>query len=185
MTQAAQIFAPVAGSKDRTIHVVQGQYRVSRDPNEILSTVLGSCVACCLRDPVSGVGGMNHYLLPGEDSSGDSMKYGVNSMELLINGLLQQGAIRSRLEAKLFGGASVVKGLSDIGAKNAEFAHRFLRSEGIPCVGESLGGLAARRVKFWPASGKAFQLFLQDPTNAVFKSERSQPVQPAGEVDFF
>lgn len=172
----------------KTVHVVQGQYRVSDDPNEVQSTVLGSCVACCLRDPVRGVGGMNHFILPGDEGGPDSVKYGVNAMELLINGLLQKGASRSRLEAKLFGGANVVQGLSDIGAKNSAFARRFLESEGIRCIGESLGGNRARRVKFWPASGRALQMLLQDPGNAIFRSEQAPKTvatTPAGEVDFF
>ncbi|MCC6918012.1 MAG: chemotaxis protein CheD [Alphaproteobacteria bacterium] len=170
----------------RTVHVVQGQYRVTADPDEVLSTVLGSCVACCLRDPVAGIGGMNHFILPGDEGGPDSVKYGLNAMELLINALLQRGALRSRFEAKLFGGANVVQGLGNIGAKNSSFAVRFLESEGIRCVGQSLGGNRARRVKFWPATGRAIQMLLQDPGNAIFRSEQTQrPAVPAGDVDFF
>ena len=108
-------------------NIVQGEYKVSDDPDVVLTTLLGSCVAACIRDPVKGIGGMNHFLLPGGDvgSSRDSERIGVHLMELLLNGLMRQGAQRERLEAKLFGGARMMQGLSDIGAKNAAFAKTF------------------------------------------------------------
>ena len=170
--------------------MVQGHYVVVGDEGTVLSTILGSCVAACLRDPVARVGGMNHFLLPGdEDEQSESLKYGVNSMELLINGLLRIGASRGRLEAKLFGGAQVVRNLSDIGAKNAEFALRFLRAEGISCVGQSLGGDRARRVRYWPSSGRASQLLLEPGHAAIFKSEtaKNSPAAPsdAGSLELF
>ena len=176
--------------RERQINVVQGQYAVVSEEGTVLSTILGSCVAACLRDPVARVGGMNHFLLPGdEDEQSESLKYGVNSMELLINGLLRLGASRGRLEAKLFGGAQVVRNLSDIGAKNAEFALRFLKAEGIACVGQSMGGDRARRVRYWPDSGRASQLLLDPGHAAIFKSETVKPTptaQPdAGALELF
>ncbi len=79
----------------KRVHVIQGEFKVVNDPDIVLSTILGSCVAACLRDPVTGVGGMNHFLLPGSASSpssgADATRYGVHLMELLINGLLKQG----------------------------------------------------------------------------------------------
>jgi chemotaxis protein CheD len=125
-----------------------------------------------LRDPIRGVGGMNHFLLPGGQNEADplSMRYGVNAMELLINGLLQRGARRERLEAKLFGGARVLNHSTDIGESNGRFAQAFLKSEGVAHVGGSLGGAQARRVEFWPVSGRARQVLLQDRQN-VFEIE--------------
>lgn len=140
-------------------HVVQGQYFVTSDPNEVLTTILGSCVAACIRDPIARVGGMNHFLLPGEAGE-DGMRYGVNAMELLVNELLKSGARRNRLEAKIFGGAQVVKGLSDVGSKNIAFAERYFRDEGIPLAGGSTAGFQARRIEFWPATGRTRQLFM-------------------------
>ena len=129
----------------------------------MLTAVLGSCVAACLRDPVAGVGGMNHFLLPeARESGSEQVIYGAQSMELLINAMLKQGARKERLEAKIFGGARMIAGLSDIGRGNGEFARRFLRDEGIPCLAESLGGTMARRVRFWPLSGRARQMLLGD-----------------------
>lgn len=148
----------------KRVHVIQGEYKVVNDPNVVLTTVLGSCVAACLRDPVSGIGGMNHFLLPGSADAvaqgGDATRYGVHLMELLINGLLKQGARRDRLEAKIFGGAKTIASFSNVGQQNAEFANRFLSDEGIPILGSSTGGDAGRKLEFWPVSGRARQYAL-------------------------
>jgi len=165
-----QASSTVAGP-ERRVHVVQGEFFVTDDPNAVLTTILGSCVAACIVDPQAGVGGMNHFLLPGDENS-DGLRYGVQSMELLVNGLLQRGAQRHRLEAKLFGGGAVVEGFSDIGAQNAAFAERFLRDEGITYRGGSLGGKIARRIQFWPATGRARQLFLA-PSDSVLDAEKA------------
>ena len=127
--------------REKCINIVQGEQAILSDPDAVLSTLLGSCVAACLRDPVAGVGGMNHFLLPGDQfdtGGGGAERHGVHAMELLVNGLLRRGAARSRLEAKLFGGARIMSGLTDIGEKNATFAERFLRAEKISVVGGSL-----------------------------------------------
>src|SRR5580692_5502055 len=100
-------------SQSARIHLIQGDCRVTADPEVIMTTVLGSCIATCMRDPVAMVGGMNHFLLP-EGQGTDrptSMRYGAHAMELLVNALLTLGARRERLEAKLFGGARMTDGL--------------------------------------------------------------------------
>jgi chemotaxis protein CheD len=176
-------------SHSQKIHVIQGEYKVVNDPNVVLSTVLGSCVAACIRDPDAGVGGMNHFLLPGELNSGtsdDAERYGVHLMELLVNGLLKRGAQRQRLEAKLFGGARVVAGLSDIGAKNAAFARSYLRNEGIKLVAEDLGGVNGRRVEYYPVSGRARQIFLSS-TSATLREVAPPITKPSniGAVELF
>jgi chemotaxis protein CheD len=99
---------------------------------------------------------MNHFLLADGDGE-EAMRYGAYAMEVLINDLLKLGASRERLQAKLFGGAKIMERLNDIGAENVLFARRFLATEGIPVVGESLGGRRARRVEFWPVGGRARQ----------------------------
>jgi chemotaxis protein CheD len=140
------------------IQLTLGDTYVTSETDEVLTTILGSCIATCIRDPVSGVGGMNHFLLP-DGNSGDRQArcYGVNAMELLINDILKHGGERRRLEAKLFGGANVVSALTDVGARNCAFAQQFLNDEGIPIVGGDLGGVAARRIQYMPASGRARQ----------------------------
>lgn len=192
MNHAAASSIPAApAARERVLHVVQGEYMVVSEPNIVLTTILGSCVATCMWDPLAGVGGMNHFLVPGDESSdSESMKYGVNAMELLINGLLQRGAARMRLQAKLFGGAHVIQNLSDIGAKNAEFAEGFLRMENIPCVGRSLGGDRARRIRFWPQTGRAAQILLEASHPEVVTAERKRAAPPAqssaaGSVELF
>jgi chemotaxis protein CheD len=176
---------------ERRVHVVQGEYFVSDEPNVMLTTILGSCVAACIRDPMSGLGGMNHFLLPdggGDKSATDSVRYGAYAMELLVNGLLRQGARRDRLEAKLFGGARLINGLTDIGKQNADFAERFLKQEGIAFAGGSLRGDHARRVQFWPQSGRVRQMALTKDDAKVFEVERRiAPMVPveSGAVELF
>ncbi|KAF2990616.1 chemotaxis protein CheD [Methylocystis sp. MJC1] len=172
----------------KRIHVIQGEYQVVDDPEVVLTTVLGSCVAACLRDPEARVGGMNHFLLPGDMESfrnGDAERAGVHLMELLVNGLLKRGARRERLEGKLFGGARMMEGLSDIGAKNAAFAKRFLINEGIKIVAEALGGTRGRRIEYFPVTGQARQIFLSGGDDARILSERVVKPSSAGSVELF
>ena len=165
------------------INIVQGEYHVSGDKVLSISTLLGSCVAACISDPVAQVGGMNHFLLPGDEAASPLVaRHGVHLMELLINGLLKKGAARDRLEAKLFGGARTMQGLGDIGATNARFAQDFLKREGITITGGSLGGETGRRIQFWPASGRVRQKLVR----ATEETRHANPVLPtAGELELF
>lgn len=184
MTQARRI-----EPRPRQVHLVQGEHVVSTEGEVALTTILGSCVAACMRDPGAGVGGMNHFLLPGAlEGRSEGVERGVHAMELLINALLQAGARRNRLEAKLFGGARMMKNLSDIGAQNAAFAADFLRQERIPHHGGSLGGEQARRIRFWPVAGRAQQRLLGQGEHQVFAKEMSivaAPAAPVDDVEFF
>ena len=170
------------------IHVMQGEARVATGPDTVLTTLLGSCVAACIHDRVAGVGGMNHFLLPGagDSESGRTESFGLYLMELLIYGLLQQGARRENLEAKLFGGAQTVDRLSNVGSKNAVFAERFLRTEKITYLGGSLGGESGRRIEYWPHSGRARQILFA-PT-AMPQIPVARPVRKPdaiGDVELF
>lgn len=175
--------------RHQKVNIVQGEYFVTDDGNVVVTTLLGSCVAACIRDPIARVGGMNHFLLPAPEvrvRDNDAERYGVHLMELLVNGLLQRGARRDRLEAKLFGGARTVEGLSDIGARNAAFAERFLRNEDIVIVGGSLGGESGRRVQYWPVSGRARQAIMSADKNLPLPVVSVVPKAPdGGEVEFF
>jgi chemotaxis protein CheD len=168
----------------RKVHVIQGEYYVSEEPDLVLTTILGSCVAACVRDNTAGVGGMNHFLLPGDQDrpAEGGLRYGVQAMELLVNGLLRRGARRDRLEAKLFGGARLIDGLTDIGDQNAAFAERFLRDEGIRFTGGSLRGDQPRRIQFWPVSGRARQVLLARRDASVFATERQRRPAPREDV---
>lgn len=165
---------------ERIIHVIQGENAISGRPDIMLTTVLGSCISACIHDPERQIGGMNHFLLPGGARGGD-MRFAAASMERLVNGLLKRGAERVRLQAKLFGGARMIPGLMDIGRRNGDAALQFLEGEGIPCTAASLGGTRARRVRFWPATGRAQQLLL-DPSVA----DPSMPTRfEPGPIDLF
>jgi len=132
------------------------QHLVVED-DTLLVTVLGSCVAACLHDPVLRIGGMNHFLLPdgGPDNDANT-RYGAHAMEVLINDLLHHGASRKRLEAKVFGGGNVLKGFTHtlIGSRNAEFVLRYLEAERIPVTAQDLRGIHPRKVYFFPNTGK-------------------------------
>lgn len=140
---------------------LKGKKRVTIDPgeyyvtsgDEIISTLLGSCVSACLWDPKTGIVGMNHFLLASRSLRSntplilsESGRYGINAMELLINAMLQKGAERRRLQAKVFGGGNVLpagkEGVQyfDIGQVNSQFIMEFLRMERIPLIASSLGG---------------------------------------------
>lgn len=162
----------------RRVHVIQGEYKVSDDPNVVLCTILGSCVAACMRDPVAGIGGMNHFLLPGNvnTTGGEATRYGVHLMELLINGLLKAGAKRDRLEAKIIGGAKTIAAFSNVGEQNARFAEKFLSDEGIRIVGSNTGGDVGRKLEYWPVSGRARHYALTGAeTQKTVALEQAQP----------
>ena len=143
----------------RRINIIQGEFHVAAEPEVLIGTLLGSCIAICLHDAVARVGGMNHFLL-GEPGSherirdADLSRYGVHAMELLVNTMMQRGAMRSRLRAHLYGGANIVAGLGQIGSSNAAFAKSFIAVEGITLGHTELGGSHARRVEFLPYLGK-------------------------------
>jgi chemotaxis protein CheD len=171
---------------ERTVTVLQGELRISADPADVLSTILGSCVAVCMWDPLARVGGMNHFLLPdGTGRGSDTIKYGTHAMELLINGLLRSGAARSRLQAKLFGGAQMVTQFRDIGAGNIRFARDFLRTEGIPCISESLGGTEARRIRFWATTGQVRMLSVPRQEDVPVRRPAAAPAASASDITLF
>lgn len=175
----------------RRVAIVQGEYHVVHQPGVVISTLLGSCVAACLQDPVARVGGMNHFLLgePGADAPvnpADMQRYGVHAMELLINDLMKRGAQRSRLRGHLYGGANIVAGLGGIGTKNGEFARKFMQTEGIALDHSDLGGTQARKVEFMPYEGRVRATLVKDqPLPPVVRPKPVPVVQPTGELELF
>lgn len=165
----------------RVCHVIQGSHIVSDERDVVLTTILGSCVATCLWDPVAAVGGMNHFLLANEpEHGGASYRYGSHAMELLINDLLKKGARRDRLRAKVFGGATMQNLFGKIGKANADFAVNFLNADGIEIVSQSLCGTQARRIRFVPTDGYAQQLLV--PEHDLQESAPA-PSRPAEDDD--
>lgn len=141
------------------VKILPGEYYVTTQ-NMLIVTVLGSCVSVCLRDPIAGVAGMNHFLLPSDNGGGDlisdSARYGVFAMDILINHMLKLGANRQRLEAKVFGGGNVLKGFTaiNVGERNAEFVLDYLATEQIPILAKDLLDFYPRKIYFFSDSGE-------------------------------
>lgn len=180
----------------RVVKLFSGDYYVSTDENDMLATILGSCVAACVRDPIAGIGGMNHFLLPGGEGdclqqNGEATRYGTFAMESLINGILKAGGRKDRLEVKVFGGGNVIRNSACIGSKNAAFVRKFLKDEGLRIVSEDLEGDLPRRVHYFPATGQVLlrklrrkeDLSIVEEETKYRSSLLSKPVE--GEIDLF
>jgi chemotaxis protein CheD len=162
----------------RTIKIGPGEHYVTEAKNERIVTVLGSCVAACIRDPVAGVGGMNHFMLPESETgqwSGASatMRYGNFAMEQLINDIMCHGGRRSRLEIKVFGGARMLANGAAIGHQNADFVESYLKAEGMPITARHLRGDHARRIEYEPLGGRVRMLELSMNPSQVVQAEAS------------
>lgn len=166
----------------QAIKLLPNEYYVTGE-DVVLTTVLGSCVAACIRDEKAGVGGMNHFMLP-DDEGGTtdrmlsaSMRYGCYALEVLINELLKMGARRERLEAKVFGGGAVLANMTtlNIGDRNADFVLRYLKTEEIRVAAQDLRGPHARRVSYFPVTGLALvrRLTRQVDQVSVERDERA------------
>lgn len=155
--------------------LLPGEYFVT-DKNIVLVTVLGSCVAACIRDTALGIGGMNHFMLPddGKGMVSSSARYGTYAMEILVNHLLKLGARRNHLEAKVFGGGAVLESLSsNVGARNAEFVLNYLKTEKIPVVAKDLLDSYPRKVYYFPQPGRVLVKKLHRVHNdTLFTRER-------------
>jgi len=182
------------------VKVLPGEHYVSTAGQEMVVTVLGSCVSACIWEPRLKIGGMNHFMLP--DSGADaapinkSLRYGTYAMEALLNDLLRRGARRESLEIKVFGGGNVVAGMTSgatvpVGDRNADFVRRYLLDEGLRIAAEDLGGPHPRRIHFFPRIGKVIRLFLKkEVERAVLHREMSyrsrlKDVPVEGDVELF
>ena len=179
------------------VKILPGEYFATREPTMIV-TVLGSCVSVCLRDPITNIGGMNHFLLPSDDLApadglNASARYGSFAMELLINDLLKLGAAKSRLEAKVFGGGNVLQGITinNVGERNSEFVLDYLQVEKIPILARDLLGPYPRKIYFFPDTGEVRVRKIKIMHNNTILDRESEyrmrikdsPI--AGDVDFF
>jgi chemotaxis protein CheD len=175
-----------------------GEYYYT-DKDMMIVTVLGSCVSACVRDVVSGIGGMNHFMLPDsakadKDSPvSESMRYGTYAMEVLINQLIKNGARRENLEAKIFGGGNVLRSFTtmNVGDRNAAFVRNYLKEEGIRVTGEDLNDIYPRKVYFFPKTGKVLVKKLKQLNNyTIMKREETYASKlktndVGGDVDLF
>jgi chemotaxis protein CheD len=182
-------------TQEDIIKIPPGGFYVTTEDNEVLTTILGSCVSACIRDPQTNVGGMNHFLLPEGDRTDALLssvtRFGNYAMETVINEILARGGVRSRLEIKIFGGANMFESSMAIGDENVQFVETYLRNEGLAVTAKHVGGQQARRLHYWPLSGRARMLLLgQRMGSALVQDEQtyrrtlsSQPVD--GGVDLF
>ncbi|MFZ6846693.1 chemoreceptor glutamine deamidase CheD [Undibacterium sp. RuRC25W] len=177
--------------------ILPGEFYFTRK-DMLIVTVLGSCVSACIRDRISGVGGMNHFMLP--DTGGDadnpvsaSMRYGTYAMEVLINELLKAGAKRENLEAKVFGGGNVLRGFTaiNVGERNAKFVLDYLKAERMRVIAEDLNDIYPRKVYFFPKTGKVLVKKLKVEHNDTLKrreqdyASRLKTTSVGGDVDLF
>lgn len=180
--------------------ILPGEYYVTKQ-EETIVTVLGSCISACIRDRVSGIGGMNHFMLPDAKGNLDTevkgtglsaaMRYGSYAMEHLINDILKHGGRRKNLEAKICGGGKILARMTDVGNKNITFVKQYLDTEGIEVTSEDLGDIFPRKVQYTPKSGKLRIKKLRSlHNNTIIEREigyqheiEEQPV--AGSVELF
>ncbi len=157
-----------------SVTVLPGDFYTTDKADEMVVTILGSCVAACIRDKNTKLGGMNHFLLAEEPSgiTSSSNRYGSNAMEQLINSILRKGGRREDLEIKLFGGANVIENATLIGTNNINFVRSYLKKENLKIVSEDLGGSQARRIHYWPSTGRVLRHLIQSKDD-----KRQQVVQ--------
>jgi chemotaxis protein CheD len=178
------------------VKVFPGEFYVTKRPDEVVLTVLGSCVSACIRDPLAGIGGMNHFMLPSHNSGswgGDlkSTRFGNFAMEKLINELIKAGCTRDRMEIKVFGGANVTESSNAVGSDNSAFVLRYLEAEGLRCAAQDLGGTLPRRINYYPATGRVVRRLLGMNERVMVDREENDygkrllKQQPAGEIELF
>ncbi|MFN7086572.1 MAG: chemoreceptor glutamine deamidase CheD [Burkholderiales bacterium] len=179
------------------VKLLPGEFYVTGE-KMMLVTVLGSCVAACIRDPQFGIGGMNHFMLPESVHEADSplsssARYGTYAMEVLINQLIKLGARRNKLEAKVFGGGNVLRGftVNNVGDRNAAFVLDFLKTEKIPVLAQDLIDIYPRKVYFIPQTGKVMVKKLRSMHNTTIVkrendySQRLRSTRVEGDVELF
>jgi chemotaxis protein CheD len=169
------------------VKLMPGEYYYT-DADPVLVTVLGSCVAACIRDANSGIGGLNHFMLARSErttaNGHDSMLYGITAMDVLLDQLLEAGAKFEHLEAKVFGGATMLESMvnTDVGERNAEFVLGYLRKRNISLLASDLGGQHARKIYYFPSTGQVLLKRLTELRNdTIVQRERVYDVY-AGQV---
>lgn len=186
----ASFFFYDAHFRNEAVKVLPGEYFV-HDEDLLITTTLGSCIAACLWDRTANVGGLNHFMLP--EGNGESGRYGLFAMEMLINEMMKRGASKGRMEAKVFGGGAVISGMSslNVGERNTNFVLDFLKTERIPVVSKDVMDVYPRKVCYLPRSGKAMVKRLAAANEAILAQDRGavQKVVPVasngGSIDLF
>ena len=179
-----------------TIKILPGEFYVTQE-NERIETVLGSCISACVRDPIAGIGGMNHFMLPVDKNSSrptelsGANRYGNYAMENLVNAILSSGGKRERLEFKLFGGGRIMSSMTNIGWYNIGFAFDYIYTEGFKIVSQDIGDIYPRKVLYYPLSGRVrvrrlnamHNQSLADQESRYITNIESKPVE--GDAELF
>ncbi|MBI4879117.1 MAG: chemotaxis protein CheD [Planctomycetes bacterium] len=182
-----------AGVPRRDVTIIIGGVAAAKEPT-LIRTLLGSCVSACLYDPVTRIGGMNHFMLPYAaegTEAGDATRFGSHSMDCLIGMMMRLGADRRRIVAKVFGAGHVLPGITSADSvpyRNILFIRQYLADENIPVAGEDLGGRCARQVQFFTDTGRARvrQVDLAAARLALQQEqERGQEQPSCGSVELF
>lgn len=179
--------------------ILPGEFYVTRE-EELVSTVLGSCVSACIRDVKLGVGGMNHFMLPADKAAvdtsidSDSARYGNHAMEMLINAILKAGGLKKNLEMKIFGGGRVLAGMTsiDVGQMNIDFIRHYAEIESLKVVTEDLGDIYPRKVLYFPQTGRALMKKLRKVHNdtlvkreKVYQEQLSHKPVASDDIELF
>lgn len=159
-----------------SVTVLPGDYYVTNAADEMIVTILGSCVAACVRNVKTGYGGMNHFLLaePGESVTSPSNRYGSYAMEQLMNSVMCHGGARSEFEIKVFGGADLFKSNNPIGTNNINFIKTYLAKEGLKITAHDLGGHTPRKIYYWPATGQVSRMLIAPVENSILIKQEDQ-----------
>lgn len=196
ITASATPAQPLARFRDPRFNITSvwiepGEHYVTDDPCEMIATVLGSCVAACIRDPGAGIGGMNHFMLPGKVAACGTvaapadMRYGTVAMQRLIGDILARGGRRERLEIKVFGGSTMIGRGGVVGPRNADFVEGYLQGANLQLAAGDLRGDDARRILYFPSSGRALMQLLPrlpQETETTAAQDRTSP-EAAAECD--
>ena len=182
------------------VKILPGEYYVTCS-DEVISTVLGSCISVCISEKKLGIGGMNHFMLPenknGSDDGwqdrqiGRATRYGVDAMEHLVNDILKQGGRKNHFEIKVCGGGRMMEKMSDVGKRNIEFIRDYLQTEGYGITSEDIGDIYPRKVRYFPKTGQLQVKKLQSLYNdTIYKRENDyqnnlKTSDLAGEVELF
>lgn len=163
----------------QAVKILPGEYFATSN-DVMIVTVLGSCVSVCLRDPFAGIGGMNHFLLPNDHAQQQEQfsrpaRYGRHAIDILISEIEKLGALRTRLEAKVFGGGNVLKGLtvSNIGDMNSDFVLNYLSELNIPIAAQDLLDTYPRKVYFFPKTGQVLVKKIKHLNNTTIVERES------------
>ena len=178
------------------VKISPGEYYIT-DQDEVITTVLGSCISACIRDVRIGIGGMNHFMIlvrckhTSHPESDLDMRYGTFAMEHLINDIYKFGGVRKNLEIKLFGAGNVLSSGGDVGQKNIEFIKNFIHTEGYTVTSEDLGGNHPRKINYYPLTGKVMmKKVMSDNVQDICKQEEKlqnqvEKTKVTGEIDLF